>query len=113
MVVHEVGTVPLENKIFFELGCTDKWTLDYIRFVLRDIKLFDRKQHDYGSDNIADFGEKGVLFRANDKIARLRNLHRNDVVPSNEKVEDSWADLSVYGVIARMCRAGVWPNVAR
>ena len=77
---------------------------------LEDIVTFDRKQHDYGSRNIGDFGEAGVLVRANDKMARLKNLSGKAEAPTNESIEDSWKDLSVYGIIARLCRAGVWPK---
>ena len=92
------------------LQTTEVLTEEFIKVVLDDIALFDRKQRDYGSENIAAFGEAGVLVRANDKMARLRHLHRTGETVANEPVEDSWCDLSVYGVIARMCRAGVWPG---
>jgi len=97
--------------VFNELGCTEELTRAYIESALSDIATFDRKQHDYGPDNIAAFGEKGVVVRMNDKMARLRNLVWGDKPAINEAVEDSYTDLSVYGVIARMCRAGVWPGV--
>jgi hypothetical protein len=98
------------EQLFEELGCTEALTRAYIEIVLSDIATFDRKQHDYGPENIAAFGEKGVVVRMNDKMARLRNLVWGDKPASNEAVEDSYADLSVYGVIARMCRTGVWPG---
>jgi hypothetical protein len=99
------------EQVFAELGCTEALTRAYIEIALSDIATFDRKQHDYGPDNIAAFGERGVVVRMNDKMARLRNLVWGGKLASNEAVEDSYADLSVYGVIARMCRAGVWPGV--
>ena len=93
------------------LGCTEPITAAFIEQVLADVALFDRKQRDYGCGNISAFGEFGVLVRANDKLARLRHLHGKVGAPANEPTYDSWQDLSVYGVIARMCRAGVWPGV--
>lgn len=90
-------------------GC-EPITREYLRVALADAATFDSKQKDYGPANIAAFGEFGVLVRCNDKIARLINL-LNREAPRNESVEDSWLDLSVYGVIARLCRAGLWEGV--
>ena len=106
----------LENKsklvglIHSSLGCTEKQTFDFIKIALEDIILFDNKQRDYGPDNIAEFGEFGVLVRANDKLARLKNLLKlnSDIRPSNESIQDTWTDLSVYGIIARLVRTGLW-----
>ena len=96
----------LIDLIMEECKCTEPITRSFIEEVLGDIALFDRKQRDYGSQNIADFGVFGVLVRANDKIARLKNLGTK--LATNEAVEDSWRDLSVYGVIARLVRSGKW-----
>ena len=64
------------------------------------------KQHDYGHSNIVDFGEYGVLVRANDKMARLKNLLSplSETQPKNETIEDSWKDLANYAIIALMVR---------
>ena len=105
-----VNNETLEGALFEALGCTEPLTLKFIQVVLSDVTLFDRKQHDYGSANIAEFGLEGVLVRANDKLARLKNL-RHKPAAKNEAVADSWADLSVYGVIARLCLAGEWPGI--
>ena len=32
-------------------------------------------------------------------------------IPINESIDDSWKDSSIYGVIARLCRRGLWPGV--
>lgn len=69
-------------------------------------ELVISKQRDYGHSNILAFGELGVLIRANDKIARLRNLIMNDRKPDNEAKIDSWSDLSGYGIIALMLDRG-------
>ena len=97
--------------VFSKLNCAEALTKRYIEIALSDIALFDRKQHDYGSENIAAFGERGVVVRMTDKMARLRNLVWGDKLASNEAVENSYADMSVYGVIARMCVAGAWPGI--
>jgi hypothetical protein len=46
--------------------------------------------------------------RANDKVARLKNLLTNVASPRNESIEDSWLDLSNYSLIAVLCRRGDW-----
>ncbi len=99
----------LVQEIHTQLGCTEDQSLAFIQEVLYDISLFDQKQRDYGPRNIAAFEEKGVLVRAHDKMARLVNLiWLREGDPTNESIEDSWRDLSVYGVIARLCRKGLW-----
>jgi hypothetical protein len=82
---------------------------DAIDSVLADLRsVLMCKQHDYGPGNILDFGEYGVLVRANDKMARLKNLLKNGEAPANEALEDTWIDLANYGVIALMVRRGLW-----
>lgn len=103
----------LAKTIATTLNVTEDITVGFIVEVLNDISLFDKKQRDYGSENIAAFGELGVLVRVNDKIARLKNLCNKETpqsrsVPENESIMDSWQDLSVYGVIARLVRKGEW-----
>ncbi len=68
-------------------------------------ELLISKQHDYGHNNINDFGELGILVRANDKIARLKNLRKREN-PKNESVEDTWMDLAGYSILALMIRNG-------
>ena len=90
------------------LGCTEEHTFEVIDIMLGDIQLFDQKQRDYGRLNIAKFGQIGVLVRASDKIERLTTLIQSGKLPSNESVEDSWQDLSIYGAIARVINKGSW-----
>ncbi len=80
---------------------------DAVREIAREcVELLIAKQHDYGHSNILDFGEFGVLVRANDKMARLKNLLKSGIVPRNESIEDTWQDLTNYGIIALMVRRG-------
>ena len=81
---------------------------DFVEHVLKLAKLFDSKMSDYGAGNISAFGELGVLVRVNDKIERLKNLQYKGTLPENESVDDSWNDISVYGVIAILLREGKW-----
>ena len=87
-------------------------TKDYLERALKCAQLFDKKQHDYGPDNIAQFGDLGVLIRLNDKIQRLKTLMLSKEQPefSSEAFMDTWMDIHVYGVIGIMCLDGSWPN---
>lgn len=83
--------------------------------------LFCKKMLDYGADNISlgsdlktDESRKvsltGIWFRCNDKIQRLKNLvvlgNTNQV--ESEGITDTLQDLSVYGIIAQIVKAGKW-----
>ena len=101
----------LINKIFDGLDCKEEQTRTIIHKFLEDIKLFDKKQHDYGPQNIAKFGATGVLVRSSDKIERLINLHNRGEAPEvDEPVTETWQDLTVYGAIARVCIDSNWKS---
>ena len=104
----------LIDQIWSALGCTEQQTKKIIEQFLDDIKLFDKKQRDYGTNNISKFGVFGVLVRASDKLERLTHLYskskksKMSKIEANEPIEDSWADLSVYSAIARIVNKGEW-----
>ena len=51
----------------------------------------------------------GLVTRMNDKMSRLIHLIlKTKKSPSNESVEDSFKDISVYGIISRIVTAGKW-----
>ena len=64
------------------------------------------KQHDYGKDNILDFGEFGILVRSNDKIARLKNLMKKNLEAKNAPRQDAWRDLGGYALLAMILDRG-------
>ena len=76
-------------------------------------QVFLQKHHDYGPKNITVTGDVGVIVRMADKVMRLINLRLDHPKrePLNESIDDAFADLAVYGVIAQVCRRGVWPGV--
>jgi len=76
-------------------------------------QTFLRKHHDYGPKNIAITGDKGIVVRMADKVMRLVNmlLDNPEREPMNESIDDAFLDLAVYGVIAMICRRGLWPGV--
>jgi hypothetical protein len=95
-----------ENGICVLEPATFEAAVDVVLGELRATLI--RKQHDYGPGNILDFGEYGVLVRANDKMARLKNLLKSGEAPANEAIDDTWGDLANYGIIALMVRRGLW-----
>jgi len=83
----------------------------WLRKAKKIFDIFCIKQTSYGPFNIAKFGEKGCVIRANDKIERLINLHFTDAENqiSDETIQDTWCDLADYAIIAWLCRDGEWP----
>jgi hypothetical protein len=74
---------------------------------IENVATLDRKQRDYGSRNISEFGEMGILMRVWDKICRLKNLMGKEN-PKNESIDDSWLDMANYAIIAILVRRGIW-----
>jgi hypothetical protein len=76
------------------------------------VELLIRKQKDYGPENIARFGNVGLLIRMHDKIARLENIlersknNFNTAVSVNmvedETIIDTLIDIIGYSSIAIM-----------
>jgi len=103
--------------------CEEKYpetTTEFKKIMREQYELFCRKQLNYGPDNIS-VGTKlespeevklsltGLWFRMNDKIQRLKQLvllGKEDTV--GESVQDSYSDLSVYGIIAQIVSRGKW-----
>ena len=109
------------SNLAAELGIKTEIGRKALKLALENVQLLDRKQQDYGSQNIARHGEFGVLVRCDDKTARLANLLKTlktmeltddpdeqPETPKNESVLDSWLDLANYGLIGAMCHLGQW-----
>jgi hypothetical protein len=81
---------------------------------------FCQKQRNYGPSNISvgttletdediKLALKGLWFRQNDKISRLKQLvvlGQPDEV--GESISDTYEDLSVYGIIGQLVQRGKW-----
>jgi hypothetical protein len=81
---------------------------------------FCKKQRNYGPGNISvgtpletkedvKLSLTGLWFRINDKVQRLKQLvvlGQPDEV--GESVQDTYEDLSVYGIIAQLVQRGKW-----
>ena len=83
-------------------------------------ETFCKKQRNYGPHNISvgtsletnddiKLSLTGLWFRINDKVQRLKQLvilGQPDEV--GESVQDTFQDLSVYGMIAQIVQNGKW-----
>ena len=83
-------------------------------------ETFCRKQRNYGPGNVSvgtsleskeadQHSLTGLWFRINDKINRLKQLvvlGEPDEV--GESIQDTYEDLSVYGIIAQLVQRGKW-----
>jgi hypothetical protein len=99
------------NTLGTVLGLKTPVAVEALKIAHKNIQLLDQKQQDYGPGNIAAFGEIGVLVRSNDKIERLKNLWTTGRLQDgavNESADDSWMDLSNYGLIAALVRKNLW-----
>jgi len=95
-------------------------TGEFKKILNEEYTLFCKKMLDYGTSNIAGgtlleteedvkFSLTGLFFRVNDKVQRLKQLvvlGKSDNV--GESVDDTFQDLSVYGVIAQIVKRGKW-----
>lgn len=96
--------------IQFQLGRSGKRDLehDWLRCMVDTFETFVAKQADYGSDNIARHGARGLVVRMDDKIARLANLLATGRVPANESITDTFLDIADYGIIGMIVQKGRW-----
>lgn len=75
--------------------------------------LLIRKHADYGPKNISQSPGgplNGLRVRMWDKIARINHLLDTGNNAKNESLEDSFADLANYSIIALMVLKGKWPK---
>ncbi len=91
-------------------------TQEYKKIMMEQYILFCKKHRNYGCGNInigtnleTDADVKlsltGLWFRLNDKIQRLKNLvvmGEPDTV--GEAIDDTFQDLSIYGIIAQIVK---------
>jgi len=95
-------------------------TKEFKKILNEQYELFCKKQLNYGPENIS-VGTKlsnpdeirvsltGIWFRVNDKVQRLKQLvllSKKDMV--GESIQDSFVDMSVYGIIAQIVSNGKW-----
>lgn len=93
------------------LGLQTNAAKEFLVIALENAILMDKKQQDYGSRNISDFGLVGVIIRMNDKFQRIKNLVGNRRKASvNESIRDTFRDISNYAIIALLLDSKRWPD---
>jgi hypothetical protein len=93
-------------------------TREFKKIMNEEYEMFCKKSLDYGVDNISvpsptpdqiRFSLMGLFFRMNDKINRVKQLvvlgSENRV---GEQVQDTYQDLSIYGIICQVVSRGKW-----
>ena len=123
MVDEKATTTAKAEKSPAVKECEEKYpetTKEFKKILGEQYELFVKKQLNYGPENIS-VGTKlltpdeikvsltGIWFRSNDKIQRLKQLvllGKQDHV--GESIQDSFVDLSVYGIIAQIVSRGKW-----
>jgi hypothetical protein len=70
------------------------------------LQMFLKKHKDYGKGNILANKELGIAMRVSEKVERLKHLLMQGSPPTNESIDETWTDIAVYAVIARLLRNG-------
>jgi len=95
-------------------------TKEFKRIQAEMYETFCKKQRNYGPGNISvgtslstpaevKMSLTGLFFRMNDKINRIKQLvvlGEPDEV--GESIQDTYEDMSVYGIIAQIVQRGKW-----
>jgi hypothetical protein len=84
----------------YMLGCKLQLITDSPRdYCIKTARFVTGKQRDYGTENVARFGGRGLLVRAHDKVARLENLRGRGAAAANEPLSDTIVDLVGYSIV--------------
>ena len=92
---------------------------EFKRLQKQQYEVFCEKQMDYGPSNISvgtnlenddeiKLSLTGLWFRMNDKIQRMKNLLMNNQKVNNEPLEDSFLDVSNYGIMSTIVNNKKW-----
>ncbi len=100
-----------EDNLADSLSLLDEWLADPVNQhdAIASIEdVLRRKHHDYGEDNLLEFGELGILVRCTDKLARLKNLLTKPAEIADETKFDTWRDLAGYALQAMIMIQHEW-----
>lgn len=100
------------TELHSRLGLKTQAAKEFLNIALENVILMDKKQQDYGSKNISDFGLLGVVIRMNDKFQRIKNLLSGNKRKAsvNESIRDTFRDVSNYAIIALLLDSKKWPS---
>ena len=94
-------------------------TKEFRRLQQEQYRVFCEKQMDYGPGNISvgtnletdeevKMSLTGLWFRMNDKIQRMKTLLMSNQNANNEPLEDSFLDVSNYGIMSTIVSNKKW-----
>ena len=87
----------------------EDWEEFLVNVFNESYRVFQKKRHDYGTENINMLGLKGVFVRIWDKTWRLKHLIWENKSPENESLEDTFLDIMNYCIIAlSLLKKGKW-----
>ncbi len=90
------------NEKHLDLGEENNRLMQYEKVQIEAKELFRQKNADYG-DAFANYGPIGVIIRIGDKIGRLSNIKKTQIVNVNdETIRDTLIDLHNYSAMAIM-----------
>jgi len=74
-----------------------------------------RKNHDYGSGNLAAGGVRGIALRLGAKVSRLWQLsglrgRDSKAQVTSEAIADTYLDVANYAIIGYLMSVGKWPG---
>lgn len=115
-----IGEVLQEDAVTYCERVYPQTTEEFKKILDEMYITFCKKQRNYGPGNISvgttletkddvKLSLTGLWFRINDKVQRLKQLvvlGQPDEV--GESIQDTYKDLSVYGVIAQLVQRGKW-----
>ena len=114
------GEIKDESAVEFCERTYPQTTEEFKKILDEMYVTFCKKQRNYGPGNISvgtpletkddvKLSLTGLWFRINDKVQRLKQLvvlGQPDEV--GESIQDTYEDLSVYGIIAQLVQRGKW-----
>jgi hypothetical protein len=114
MVPHDYKWEPPQKvtEYAFDIPEPNQFELDIWEISDALTNLLIKKHADYGPKNISQSPGgplNGLRVRMWDKVARINNLIDTGNDAKNESLEDSFADLANYSIIALMVLKGKWP----
>ena len=94
------------------MKATNKLEQAFVEQLEKSFELFKKKNNDYGSKNLGEFMALGVIIRASDKMARLKQFYfeNKDLMVEEETVIDTWSDLVNYAVVGLIMAKGQWTD---
>mgnify|MGYP003121464806 CR=1 FL=1 len=109
----------IDDAVKFVEDTYPETTKEFRRLQQEQYRVFCKKQMDYGPGNISvgtnletdeevKMSLTGLWFRMNDKIQRMKTLLMSNQNANNEPLEDSFLDVSNYGIMSTIVSNKKW-----